>query len=51
MLGYLGSVPPSPIRTAVAQFFTATYFAYFLLMPIYTKYEKCKPVRDRVKLS
>jgi len=35
----------------LAQIFTVGYFAYFLLMPIYSKYETCKPVPDRVKLS
>jgi len=51
VLGYLGSVPPNPVRTLFAQIFTFTYFAYFLLMPIYSKYEKCKPVPERVTLS
>jgi len=51
VLGYLGTVAPSPFRTTLAQIFTLTYFAYFLLMPIYTKYEICKPVPDRVNLS
>ena len=48
VLGYLGSVTSSPLRTLLAQIFTFTYFAYFLLMPFYTKYEKCKPVPDRI---
>jgi ubiquinol-cytochrome c reductase cytochrome b subunit len=51
VLGYLGSVPPNPVRTLFAQIFTFTYFAYFFLMPIYSKYEKCKPVPERVTLS
>tara|TARA_B110001454_G_C12553881_1_gene364749 strand:- start:278 stop:739 length:462 start_codon:yes stop_codon:yes gene_type:complete len=51
VLGYLGTVAPSSFRTTLAQIFTFTYFAYFLLMPIYTKYEICKPVPDRVTLS
>jgi len=51
VLGYLGSVAPSPAKTLLAQIFTVGYFAYFLLMPIYSKYETCKPVPDRVKLS
>ncbi len=48
VLGYLGSVTSSPLRTLLTQIFTFTYFAYFLLMPFYTKYEKCKPVPDRI---
>ena len=51
ILGYLGSVTSTPERTLAAQIFTVTYFAYFLLMPFYSKYEKCKPVPDRVQLS
>ena len=51
ILGYLGSVTSTPERTLTAQIFTVTYFAYFLLMPFYSKYEKCKPVPDRVQLS
>jgi ubiquinol-cytochrome c reductase cytochrome b subunit len=50
-LGYLGAVPSTPGRTLAAQFFTVCYFAYFLLMPIYSKYEKCKPVPERVQLG
>jgi ubiquinol-cytochrome c reductase cytochrome b subunit len=51
VLGYLGSVTSTPGRTLAAQIFTVTYFAYFFLMPFYSKYEKCKPVPDRVSLS
>ena len=51
VLGYLGAVPSTPARTIAAQIFTVCYFAYFLLMPIYSKYETCKPVPDRVQLG
>ena len=51
VLGYLGSVTPNPMRTLLAQIFTMVYFAYFLLMPFYTKYEKCKPVPERIKIK
>lgn len=47
-LGYLGSIPPSPVLTLAAQFFSALYFLYFLLMPFYTRLEKTKSVPDRV---
>lgn len=47
-LGYLGLVPPDPVKTKLAQLFTFLYFAFFLLMPIYTKLDKTKPVPDRV---
>jgi len=48
ILGYLGTVHPTPGRTIVAQVCTAIYFGYFLLMPWYTKVEKTKPVPERV---
>jgi ubiquinol-cytochrome c reductase cytochrome b subunit len=32
----------------LARVFTAVYFAYFLLMPWYTRIEKCKPAPERV---
>ncbi len=44
-LGYLGTQPPSPIP---ARIFTATYFAFFLLMPVYTTLDKTRPVPERV---
>jgi ubiquinol-cytochrome c reductase cytochrome b subunit len=47
-LGYLGTLPPTPSRTIFARLFGVMYFAYFLLMPFYTKYEKTKPVPERV---
>jgi ubiquinol-cytochrome c reductase cytochrome b subunit len=48
VLAYLGLQPASPIATLMAQIFTGLYFAFFLLMPIYTKMEKTKPVPERV---
>lgn len=45
-LGYLGIHPVSPLRTFMAQVFAVGYFAFFLLMPIYTRYEKTKPVPE-----
>ena len=48
VLGYLGTIPPSPIATATAQIMTVGYFAYFILMPWYTAIEKTKPVPERV---
>ena len=51
ILGYLGTVHPTPARTFLAQICTGIYFAYFLLMPWYTRAEKTKPVPDRVTMS
>jgi ubiquinol-cytochrome c reductase cytochrome b subunit len=48
ILGYLGMLAPTPGRTLVAQICTILYFAFFLLMPIYTSLDKCKPEPERV---
>jgi len=48
VLGYLGTIAPSPAATAVAQIGTIVYFAYFVLMPWYTRIEKTKPEPERV---
>ena len=48
ILGYLGTVHPTPMKTALAQLCTGIYFAYFLLMPWYTSVETTKPVPTRV---
>ncbi|MGI9258333.1 MAG: cytochrome b [Gammaproteobacteria bacterium] len=48
MLGYLGLQAVSDLYTRLAQVFTITYFAFFVLMPLYTSWEKPKPVPDRV---
>jgi len=48
ILGYLGTIPPSPEATLLAQVCTILYFAYFVLMPWYTRVEQCKPVPERV---
>ncbi|MFK3797581.1 cytochrome bc complex cytochrome b subunit [Pseudomonas sp. NPDC088444] len=48
ILGILGVLPPSPGRALLSQVCTAVYFAYFILMPFYTRMEKTKPVPERV---
>ena len=48
ILGVLGAIPSTPARTLVAQICTLLYFAYFLLMPFYTRMERTKPVPERV---
>ncbi|MFP4181308.1 MAG: cytochrome b [Thiohalospira sp.] len=48
VLGYLGTQPASGIYTLLAQIFTIVYFAFFILMPWYTKIDKDKPVPERV---
>lgn len=47
-LGYLGHEGVSPLRTVMARIFTIAYFAFFLLMPIYTSIERTKPLPERV---
>ena len=47
-LGVLGVLPTTDTRTVIAQVATGMYFAYFLLMPLYTRLEKTKPVPQRV---
>ncbi len=48
ILGYLGVLPPTPGRTLVAQICSLIYFAFFILMPVYSKMDKCKPEPERV---
>jgi ubiquinol-cytochrome c reductase cytochrome b subunit len=48
ILGYLGMLSPTPGRTLVAQICSVIYFGFFLLMPIYSSLDKCKPEPDRV---
>jgi len=66
VLGYLGTVPSNvwgqfnsilpiiggtDIATVVARIFTVIYFAFFFLMPIYSKKDKTKPVPKRVTIK
>ena len=48
ILGVLGVLAPTPERTLVSRICTIIYFAYFFLMPFYTKLEKTKVVPQRV---
>jgi len=47
-LGYLGMMPVTPTYTLISQVLSVVYFAFFILMPWYTKIDKCKPEPDRV---
>ena len=47
-LGYLGTQPATPAATTVTRILTAIYFGFFLLMPLYTRWEKAKPLPSRV---
>jgi ubiquinol-cytochrome c reductase cytochrome b subunit len=48
VLGYLGTQPATALATLMAQIFTALYFLFFLLMPVYSRIDKTKPVPERV---
>ena len=48
VLAWLGMQPSTPTKTMLAQIFTVVYFLFFLLMPIYSKIDKTKPVPERV---
>jgi ubiquinol-cytochrome c reductase cytochrome b subunit len=47
-LGYVGTKPAEGLYKLIAQVGTVLYFAFFLLMPWYTTYDKTKPVPERV---
>jgi ubiquinol-cytochrome c reductase cytochrome b subunit len=47
-LAICGLKPPAGIYPMLAKVCTILYFAFFLLMPWYTKFERVKPVPERV---
>jgi ubiquinol-cytochrome c reductase cytochrome b subunit len=47
-LGYLGTQPATPIMTNFARLFSVLYFGFFLSLLIIPRFEKTKPVPDRV---
>ena len=48
VLGYLGTQTVSDLRTLLAQIGTVLYFAFFALMPWYSRMDRTRPVPDRV---
>jgi ubiquinol-cytochrome c reductase cytochrome b subunit len=48
VLAYCGMQPPSGIFPLLARIFTIVYFAFFLLMPWWSRMGSFKPVPDRV---
>ena len=48
ILGFLGTQPTTPFYKVLSQICTILYFLFFLLMPIYSKMDKTKPVPERV---
>ncbi|HEU4591213.1 MAG TPA: cytochrome b, partial [Steroidobacteraceae bacterium] len=47
-LGFFGLQRATPINVLLARIFTMLYFAYFWLMPIYSKLAGEKPVPQRI---
>ncbi|MFM7065808.1 MAG: cytochrome bc complex cytochrome b subunit [Gammaproteobacteria bacterium] len=47
-LGYLGLKPATGIYPLLSRVFTVLYFAYFLLMPWWSRMDSTKPVPERV---
>ena len=48
VLGYIGTQAPNPTLTLIARIATIVYFAFFLLMPLYSIIDRTKPVPERV---
>ena len=51
ILGYLGVKAPTPGRTLLAQICTILYFAYFVGIYFWTRYETTKPEPDRITMN
>lgn len=49
ILGYLGTQKPEGLNLVISQVCFVIYFGFFLLMPIYTKFDKVKQPPERVK--
>jgi ubiquinol-cytochrome c reductase cytochrome b subunit len=47
-LGYLGTQAPTPLYTLLSRIFTGIYFAFFILMPWWSRLGTTKPVPERV---
>jgi len=48
VLGYLGLQPAEGVYVLLARIFAVLYFLFFLAMPFYSKFDRVKPVPDRV---
>jgi len=47
-LGWLGTEPPTPFYRNLGRVFAVLYFGFFILMPLYSRWGKTKPVPERV---
>jgi ubiquinol-cytochrome c reductase cytochrome b subunit len=48
LLGYLGTAPVTPAKLILARIGTVVYFAYFILMPFYSRFETSRQVPARI---
>jgi len=51
ILGYLGTQQPTPTFTLISQVLTLVYFAFFALMPWWSRMGTFKPVPERVNFK
>ncbi len=51
ILGYLGTQAPTPATTLLAQALTLLYFAFFALMPWWSRMGAFKPVPERITFA
>ena len=50
-LGKIGAGPGTdPMETIIGRVLTFLYFAFFITMPLWTKFDKTKPVPERVTM-
>lgn len=50
-LGILGAIPTTDLRTVLAQVLSVVYFAFFLGMPWYTKWDKDNAPPERITMG
>jgi len=48
-LGYLGTVPATPVATVFSRLFTLVYFAFFVFMPFYSRVDTTRPLPERLQ--
>lgn len=48
LLGWVGATPQTDFKTIVSQVCTVTYFMFFVLLFVYSKNEKTKPLPERL---
>ena len=48
LLGWVGATPQTDMKTIISQICTVTYFMFFVLLFVYSKNEKTKPLPERL---